>query len=341
MSARHPLVWTPPPEQAATILRRGPAPKLPRSRPIRVLTWNLQYLAGRGYVFFYDYWDWKGPDEVPSPLSVARTLDGVAAQLLAEDADILLLQELDDGSDRTGGADQLAALWDRLGDRYPVATEAFYWRSSYVPHPRVRGAVGLKLAIFSRWDLSRAWRTQLSLIPSSRIRQAFGIKRAVLEATLPVDGGGELAAICTHLDAFAHGTDAMERQVAEVTAILERNDREPRPWILGGDFNLLATAGAYQRLSQAQRAGFRPNTELEPLIAARASIPTAQDLDGPDRSRWHTYFGNDPEVEGPDRTIDYLFYAASLRPVRAGVRQSQTVLDLSDHCPVVADFTGF
>ena len=109
-------------------------PTLQPGRSVKVMSWNVQFMAGKGYVFFYDLLDGSGPDERPSPEDVVETLDEVAGVVADEDPDVVLLQEVDDGADRTDEVDQLAALLDRLGrDAYPCHASAFYWRAAFVP----------------------------------------------------------------------------------------------------------------------------------------------------------------------------------------------------------------
>ena len=54
-------------------------------------------------------------------------------------------------------------------------------------------------------------------------------------------------------------------------------------------------------------------------------------------SSWLTHYPNDPGLNGPDRTVDYLFYSPKIKRVEARVRQDDT-LRISDHLPVIARF---
>ena len=42
---------------------------------LKVMTWNVQYLAGKRYVFWYDLPGGDGPDTRPSSEDLATTLD--------------------------------------------------------------------------------------------------------------------------------------------------------------------------------------------------------------------------------------------------------------------------
>lgn len=310
-------------------------------RPIRVMTWNVQYFAGRGYVFFYDLPDGTGPHSRPTAESVFRTLGQVAECIREVNPDILLLQEVDDGARRTGYEDQFARLLECLPDalrtEYGWMASTFYWRSVFVPHPRILGRVGMKLVTVSKFEIRDAVRLPLPRIPEPWWRRLFNLKRAVLDVTLPVAGGGSVHILNTHLDAFAQGTDTMARQVEALSSRVRELDALGVPWCLGGDFNLLPNEQAYYDLPEPQRWAFVPSSELIPFLNAYGSVPAMGEMRGADRASWYTYFSNDPRVTRPDRTLDYLFYSKgwALGP-HAVLKEA---ISASDHLPVVAELS--
>jgi endonuclease/exonuclease/phosphatase family metal-dependent hydrolase len=312
-------------------------PLLQPGQRLSVLSYNVQYMAGKDYVFFYDLPNSSGPDLRPTAESITHTIAEVARIIRAENPDIVLLQELDYGARRTDYRDQLAELLRLLPVDYGCHATAFYWKAAFLPHPRIMGPVGMRLATLSKYRISSATRHQLPLMPGNWLVQQFNFKRAILETRLPIAGGGELAVLNTHLDAFAHGTDTMERQLATAAALLDRCTRQGIPWLIGGDFNLLPPGPARAALPPQHQEGYREPSELAPWFARYHAVPALPDLTGPDRARWYTFFHNDPAISAPDRTIDYLFYADTLRLARAAVRQHDT-LAVSDHLPVVAEF---
>ena len=105
---------------------------------------------------------------------------------------------------------------------------------------------------------------------------------------------------------------------------------------MGGDFNLLPL-GQYQRLSAEQRTPYSADSALHLLWDKYPMIPGNAQASGIDRARWLTHYPNDPGLNGPDRTVDYLFHSPRLKRIAARVRQDDT-LRISDHLPVIARF---
>ena len=150
------LTWRPAPREEMLVTCNSPAPLLVPGQALKVMTWNVQYLAGKRYVFWYDMADGSGTDDRPTPEDVAYNLDEVARVIRDEQPDIVLLQEVNDGAKNTDYHDQLALLQVRVTDLYPCSAEAFYWKADFVPHPRIAGSVGRQLATLSRYRIDRA-----------------------------------------------------------------------------------------------------------------------------------------------------------------------------------------
>jgi endonuclease/exonuclease/phosphatase family metal-dependent hydrolase len=323
--------------QSEPVICSNQAPLSEPGQELKVLSWNVQYMAGKNYVFFYDLLDNSGPDGRPSPEDIAKTLKEVARIIQDENPDVILLQEVDDGAKRTDYEDQLASLLPLLPKEYACYASAFYWKASFVPHPRIMGAAGMKLSTISKYKITEAVRHQLALIPADPLTQQFNLKRAVLEVRMPVKNDKDFVVLNTHLDAFAQGTDTMEKQVKEVKSILEKLTQEGHPWIVGGDFNLLPPGKAYNLLKEGQKKSFKERTEIEPLFEKYQAVPSLQEVNGSEHQQWFTSFPNDPSVVKPNKTIDYIFLAHNIHLGKHYVRQHDT-LEISDHLPVLAEF---
>jgi len=316
----------------------GPGPLLTPGQQIKVMSWNVQYMAGKNYVFFYDLADGKGPDRRPTQADIVATLKEVARVIREENPDIILLQEVDDNARRTDYQDQLALLLELIPADYKFHASTFYWKSSFVPHPKIMGKVGMKLSTISKFKIVEAFHHQLPLRRISALRQHFDLKRAVLETRLPVKGGNDFIVMNTHLSAFAQGEDTMQRQVQQLKKLMDQFTKEGSAWVLGGDFNLLPLGSGYERLAGHQKKYYQEKTEIEHLTSEYASVPSLKEVKGNAPEKWYTHFSNDPKITVPDRTIDYIFYSDNLQLGNHGVIQEGT-LHISDHMPIVAEFT--
>jgi endonuclease/exonuclease/phosphatase family metal-dependent hydrolase len=314
------------------------APILQPGQAFEVMSWNVQYMAGKGYVFWYDVFDESGPDERPSPASITATFDEVARIIVDESPDVVLLQEVDDGASRTDGEDQLERLLGLLPDDYACSASALYWKAVFVPHPRIMGSAGMKLSTISRYRIDEATRYQLPIMPSDPLTQQFNFRRAILEVRLPVEGNADLVVLNTHLDAFAQGTDTMQQQVALARGLVDDLSAAGNPWLFGGDFNLLPPGPQFDNLPADQRVYYEAESELAVLTGTYPSVPSLEEANGGDASVWYTHYPNDPAVSGPDRTIDLVFFDPGLELGDHFVRSADT-LAISDHLPVVATFT--
>ncbi|AZE13708.1 Endonuclease/exonuclease/phosphatase family protein [Pseudomonas chlororaphis subsp. aureofaciens] len=328
------LTWRPDAKEPLPVACTGKVPSLVPGQALKVMTWNVQYLAGKRYVFWND--QARGPDERPTPEDMAFSLDEVARVIRDEQPDIVLVQELDDGAKASDYQDQLKLLQERLTDLYPCSTQAFDWKADFVPSPHIFGSVGRQLATLSRYNIEHAERLQLPVPEANFISRQFQPKNAVLVSYLPLSDGGQMAVLNTHLDRATKPDDTLQAQVNAVTRILDRFEARGTPWLIGGDFNLLPL-GQYQRLAPEQRTPYSADSALHSLWDKYPMIPTNNEASGIDRALWLTHYPNDPALNGPDRTVDYLFHSPRIKRVEAQVRQDDT-LRISDHLPLIARF---
>lgn len=328
------LTWRPGTKELVPVSCSVQAPTLVPGQALKVVTWNVQYLAGKRYVFWNDLAN--GDDERPTAEDMAFSLDEVARVIRDEQPDIVLLQELDDGAKASGYQNQLKLLHERLTDLYPCSTHAFDWKADFVPDPHILGSVGRQLATLSRYRIERAERQQLPQAPANLISRQFQPKNALLVSYLPLNDGGQIALINTHLDRTTQPDDTLQRQVTATAKVLDKFESRGTPWLIGGDFNLLPL-GQYQRLAPEQRTPYSADSALHMLWDKYPMIPTNNEASGIDRAQWLTHYPNDPALSSPDRTLDYLFYSPRIKRVEARVRQDDT-LRISDHLPVIARF---
>lgn len=329
------LAWRPASREAVAAQCRAPAPQLQPGQALKVMTWNVQYLAGKRYIFWDDLPDTTGPDDKPSAEDLAYTLDEVVRVIRDEAPDIVLLQEVDDGAAATGEQDQQALIGARLADLYPCSIAAFDWKARFDPNPHVFGSAGRKLVTFSRFQISAGERIALPQRSSIPLLGLFAPQPALLQSELPIRGGATLTVINTRLER-PNSDDTPQRQIDDLELHLSALQRAGQPWLLGGDLGLLPL-GQYPYLPDVLRAPYRDNSELNLLAARFPMIPAVQESSGAQQADWYTHFPNDPRVNKPDRTLDYLIYSPRLSRIDAGVRRSDT-LRISDHLPLNGRF---
>jgi len=327
------VTWRPDAKEVLALSCPDTAPVLVPGQALKVMTWNVQYLAGKRYVFWYNLVDGSGPDLRPTREDMAFSLDEVSRVIRDEQPDLVLLQELDENAKASDYQDQLALLQERLVDLYPCSTQAFTWKADFVPDWHILGSVGRKLVTLSRYQIEHAERLQLPVAEANIISRQFQPKPALLVNYLPLNDGGQIVAINTQFDAPPLDNSNLLLQMQATGVLLDKFESQGTPWLIGGDFNLLPI-GQFLRLPAELRAGYSPDSELHLLWEKYPMIPSNPEATGIDRELWLTHFPNDPRAEAPDRTLDYLFYSPKLQRIEGYVRQEDT-LTISDHLPVL------
>ena len=188
-----------------------PAPA-PAPDPLRVLVYNIH--AGK---------------DAAGEGNLAR----VAALIRETAADLVLLQEVDRGTRRSGGVDQLAEIGRRTGFQGAFGRTLDYQGGEY------------GIAVLSRWPILSDTLIPLPVEPVQERAGGSYEPRGALRVTVDAPGG-VVGVVNTHLD--PSGDDAYRRQeVAAVRRIAaDLRARHPRT-VVGGDFNAepgTATIGA-------------------------------------------------------------------------------------------------
>lgn len=170
---------------------------------LRVLVYNIH--AGK---------DTAGADNLPR----------VAALVLDTRADVVLLQEVDRRTTRSGGVDQLAELERRTGFRGVFGRTLDYQGGEY------------GIALLSRWPIRDDTLIALRVDPPQQRAGGSYEPRGMLSARIAVPGGGELRVINTHLDASRDDHYRLQ-EVAQVAVALEEMRSAGVLALAGGDFN--------------------------------------------------------------------------------------------------------
>jgi endonuclease/exonuclease/phosphatase family metal-dependent hydrolase len=213
----------------------------------------------------------------------SENLARVAELVRSTGADLVLLQEVDRNTQRSGPADQPATLARLTGYSVAFGRTISFQGGDY------------GVALLSRWPIRRDTLVPLLVTaPPGRTtegREQRGVLLAVVDAP-----GGPLAVLNTHLD---HTGDDVWR-LQEIAGVLRvaSTAREARmPLLLGGDLNARPESPVHQEL---RGAGLRD---------AWAGCGEGDAMTFP--------------ASAPDRRIDYLYVDGGTRCERAQVLPSQ------------------
>lgn len=323
------LTYSPDPVMPAELQCKEGAPRLAADRPLKVMSWNIQFSASRKYQFFYE----GGQDVHADEADVEATLDQIIAVVRKYDPDIILWQEVDHDSARTARIDQIEALWQALPD-YQCRASAPYFKSRYLPHPSHQhvGRIDMHLVVFSRFQMENATRHALPMLDENFVRRAFNLKRAVLTAELPLEGGGAMHLFNTHLSAFSRGDGTMAKQVAKFLALIQGADQAGHPWLGGGDLNLLPPGDDPKRLGASASYYADSDNPIQPLFENLTSALPVEDYHAsPERYNTYIDFGESQT----DRWLDHLFVSEQFAV--SSYRVPQEHADISDHLPIVVE----
>lgn len=188
---------------------RGPA------REVTVLVYNIR--AGK---------DMAGVENLPRVAELVRRTG----------ADVVLLQEVDRMTQRSGPADQPAILARLTGFDVTFGRTISFQGGDY------------GIALLSRWPIQLDTIIPLAVTGSAADREQRGVLRAVIDAP-----GGAIALLNTHLD--ASGEDAWRLQeIAGVLRVADLERQSGLPLLIGGDFNARPESPIHESL---RGAGFR------------------------------------------------------------------------------------
>lgn len=272
-----------------------PIPTAPDTAQLRVLVYNVH--AGRD------------PGGRPN-------LDRLARVIREARADVVLLQEVDRGTRRSGGTDQLRELERRTGLRGVFGRTLRYQGGGY------------GVALLSRWPVERRRLVRLPVRPEQARAGESHEPRGALVARIAAPGR-PLFVVNTHLDASED--DFFRRQEAATLLVRAAALRGSVPGdrsadvLLGGDFN--EEPGGFV-IREVREEGWRDAWRAcrsGPQRGDPGKRGDRADLGKPG-NRGHTY-----PSDRPRKRIDYLFLSASLACHSAAVLPTAA----SDHRPLL------
>lgn len=296
---------------------------------INIVCWNIGFGAlGDNADFFMD----GGKMVKPSARSrVQENIREITAFLADEEADVILLQEVDENSTRSYYMDEREMMAESLkeaGFSYEHAL-AYNYKTLFVPYPMPpMGREQSGIVTFSAYQVSDAKRVALPCPFSYPIRLA-NLKRCLLVERIPLaDSEKELVVVNLHLEAYDDG-EGKEAQTRMLAQLLQEEVQKGNYVIAGGDFNQTLDTVDLSEYPQQGEDLWRPGVihtdafeGMQCLMDDR--VPSCRSLDQPyDRENSsHQYYvldgylvSNNLTVEQME-TVDLGFVSSDHNPVR-------------------------
>ncbi|MBR5309824.1 MAG: endonuclease [Oscillospiraceae bacterium] len=199
---------------------------------ITVLTFNMGYgnLGKEADSFLDGGKDVRSGDKE----TVLENLEGIKNLIKEKDADILLIQEVDEDSKRSYGINQVKILGETAGGEYSLGHN---YVCDYVPFPiPTIGKVRSGVMTVSDFETEKAERISLPC-PFSWPVSAANLKRCLLVTYYDIEGTDKkLAVINLHLEAYDDGEGKIA-QTKMLWEILKSEYAKGNYVIAGGDFN--------------------------------------------------------------------------------------------------------
>ena len=286
---------------------------LPVGKPIKVMTYNIQFALGK-YTRFWEY----NPHDMPSQKQVEATLQDIRRVIAEQDPDIVFLQEASRYSVISHYIDQISGIREELGEGYCQKSQ-YYWNNAFVPTPNMFGPMDYSLVIFSRYSIENL---NVTYLPEdwTMPRALFSPKRILLETELLVEDMSKVSLLNTHLEAHDKTGELRMAQAQAIAGRLRELQRDKIPFILAGDFNLIPP-GVREALPENQKARFSPLMTMDMFYRnPKVSVtPSLQQVNGHERQKWTTAY--DENLYKLDLVLDYLIHSSSFELVESCVLQ--------------------
>ena len=314
------------------------ATRRPVAGALKVMTWNIKFGGGR-----IDFWyDAHGDRVLMYQWEVLANLEGLAAKINLVDPDVLLVQEIDVGSRRVAGIDQVQWLLDHT--KLNFGAYASQWRADRVP-TRGLGRIDSGIATLSRYPVTDGIRIALDPIgDQDRLTRYFYLKRSLLTARVEVPAAGPVHLVNTHTAAFSRdGTK--RRHLRALADELDRLDGAGALVVGGGDLNALPPgspqlSGFTDAISTDENyQGSDYRGESDWLMPLYERYQPAVPLEIFQRDGEAHFTHSTTEKVFWNRKLDYLFTNGRFLPQSTTTHQDErsggmATMPLSDHAPV-------
>jgi endonuclease/exonuclease/phosphatase family metal-dependent hydrolase len=285
---------------------------------IKILTWNIGFLFGRGS---------EGPGYLPRTKEFyEERLVGLVNQIREWNPDVICIQEIDFDAARSGGINQAEYVAIHAG--YPFVAEAVSWDANYIPFPywplsRNFGRMKSGGAILSRYPI-KTHQIQILAKPSSNPwwYNLFYLHRYFQRVSIDI-GGKDYSVVNLHLEAF----DKEDRagQIRNLRELIATGQID----FAAGDYNMVPDVAAKKRNFSESDDDYEGDQSYGVMSKSGMDEVIPEDIYVKDETRFFTF-----PAWAPNRRLDYIFFRRGLKMMRAEVLPSA----LSDHLPLRASF---
>lgn len=296
-----------------------------QSDTLQLISWNIGYAGlGDDMDFFYD----GGTQVRTTPNRTTQNLDLISQWLRSNNADFILLQEVDFNSKRSYYINQKIKFKNVYTTKHHIDF-IYNYNICYIPFPITNplGKIESGLLNISNikpieskrhsYDISYSWPKKLWMLDRGFMAQKFNTKT-----------GEELCIINTHNTAFDQG-EIRKREVQQLLQYAISLYENGTFVVIAGDFNQVP---AKELLNQGISNEFYVVTQIDttfiPLgwnISYDKNTPTNRSLNTSDSTLWETAI------------IDFVISSPNIVPLK--VETSDLQFQTSDHNPVKFYFT--
>lgn len=204
--------------------------------PYHLVSWNIGFGAYEAdYDFFMDggtqSWAW-------SKERLTENLNGISSFIAAQNADLLLAQEVDMDGTRTYHVDEITFVqrgFSGGGAYISVFAQNYDSPFLFYPFTQPHGANRSGILTLSRFPISSAVRRELPIEES--LMKLVDLDRCYSVSRIPVENGKELVLYNLHLSAYTSDGTVAVKQLELLLADMKAEYEVGNYCIAGGDFN--------------------------------------------------------------------------------------------------------
>lgn len=258
--------------------------KAPVGEELKIITYNIGFAAYTPeFSFFMDGGKYSRAE---SSKSVHSVMGGIVGLIEKENADFLMIEEVDQKATRSHHVDQRRILVNELEGYDSVFAVNYDSPYLFYPFNEPHGKSLAGMLTFSRYNISSSIRRSLPIETS--LMKLVDLDRCYSVSRVETDGGRELVLYTVHLSAYTSdgtiATEQLKMLIADMRAEYEKGNYV----VCGGDFNkdLLGDSSEYFGVSgeeytwaQAFPTDLLEGTGLS--LVATSNAPTCRNADAP------------------------------------------------------------